>query len=452
MSGPRGAETGPTSGLSRRAVLLLGAGVVGAVAVAGTAGTLRTLGSATPNGAPGDVPPPPAPTGAPALSGPVIDVRDRGARGDGSTDDTAVIQRAVADAAGRRATVYFPAGTYSYRTTDSLRPAGGVTLAGAPGQSVLSLRPGGGSDYATVIRPQGDGVTLDGLVLERAEDFPCVFVGVPGVAGLTLSRMSFVGHQDRFTANYCHGVQLGIDNNGTTTGLRWTDSVVGTMSYGLFQDNASTATTSDVEVTGCRFVANADTDLEFNNPSGAMSGIRVSDCEFRDHGPGDFAIGVAYCSDVTITNNTVRSYPQEGIHVEDYSSRVSITGNRFAACGLVEYSHIQLISGCSDITVANNTFDASADGPGITVVWALAGGSGLSAGGRPVVPPSRVTVTGNAFTLPTGVRAVSFEGVSGGAVTGNELTGPGASPGAINVRPGRNAASVSGNRANGSPF
>jgi hypothetical protein len=60
--------------------------------------------------------------------GPWHDVRAYGAKGDGSTDDTAALQAAI-DAAGNNSTTFLPAGVY--KITQKLRVHGGMTLAGA---------------------------------------------------------------------------------------------------------------------------------------------------------------------------------------------------------------------------------------------------------------------------------------------------------------------------------
>ena len=62
-------------------------------------------------------------------SGSLVNVRKHGAQGDGVTDDTAAIRKAVAEAANRKGAVYFPPGLY--RITQCLVIPAGVSLKGA---------------------------------------------------------------------------------------------------------------------------------------------------------------------------------------------------------------------------------------------------------------------------------------------------------------------------------
>src|SRR6516164_6026234 len=65
---------------------------------------------------------------APPQSNPTDNVKDFGAKGDGTTDDTAAIQNAAADAKTKHKTVLFPAGHYFHKgvlTFDSV-PVTGV--------------------------------------------------------------------------------------------------------------------------------------------------------------------------------------------------------------------------------------------------------------------------------------------------------------------------------------
>lgn len=65
-----------------------------------------------------------------------LNVRDYGAVGDGTTDDTTAIQAALTAAAGNGYTVYFPAGQYKITTT--LEYSSDTTLRGEHGQSWLT--------------------------------------------------------------------------------------------------------------------------------------------------------------------------------------------------------------------------------------------------------------------------------------------------------------------------
>lgn len=91
-----------------------------------------------------------SPTSTPGQSS-VRNVRQYGAKGDGETDDTAAIQRAI-DEAGEGETVYFPGGTYlvsarggsdaNALVLDSERHAEDITIEGDPGKTVLLMEGG----------------------------------------------------------------------------------------------------------------------------------------------------------------------------------------------------------------------------------------------------------------------------------------------------------------------
>ena len=266
-----------------------------------------------------------------------------------------------------------------------------------------------------------DDVTVDGLEIVRADDAETVLLRVGQADRLTLSRLVLAGATD-VTDAFCHGVQLGVDG-GVSTDLVLRDCLFHRLTYGLYQANESTAVTVGVSVTGCTFARNANTDLEFNSPSGSFRRVRVSGCTFRDNDSPGFAVGIAFCADVVVSGCTMTNYRMEAVHVEDWSSDVTVTGCTFSACGLREFAHIQIISGSSRVTARANAHDATMNTRAIALVDALAGGSGATAGGRDVVPPSDVTVAANVFRCSPAVTAVSFHGVRGGSITGNRVEG-----------------------------
>ncbi|RGC69815.1 Poly(beta-D-mannuronate) C5 epimerase 4 [Micromonospora sp. MW-13] len=115
-----------TSGVSRRSALLRGGAVAAGLGTAAVG--VAAMGPWSSDGSGGQG---------------VVDVREHGARGDGRSDDTAPLQRAI-DAAGRAGgIVFFPPGTY---LTGRLTLRSRVHLRGSGGDAtVLRLRAGANS-------------------------------------------------------------------------------------------------------------------------------------------------------------------------------------------------------------------------------------------------------------------------------------------------------------------
>ena len=338
-------------------------------------------------------------------------------RGDGDA-----IRRGLASVNGSGGTLFFPAGTYYYRATGPLRPAAEVTIAGAPGASTVLFDHPDAASFVDFCVVDADGVTVDGLVVRRAADFPAVLFNLGGVHGFTLSRAGLIGGRGAFPDTDCHGVKFPDQGDASTIGI--VDSTMGDLTYGLLQANASTAQVTGVTVQRCTFTANDNTDLEFNSPSGMISRIRVTDCAFSDNDSDGFGVGLAHISDAVVQGNTFDRYALEAVHVEDYSDSVVISGNRFTACGLRDHSHVQIISGASNVDVVGNTFHATTNTRRIYVVNALPGGTGPTAGGRPPSGPSAVTVTGNVFDCADPAVPVYFQSVQDGSITSNTVTSP----------------------------
>jgi hypothetical protein len=433
---------------SRRGALRLAGRLGLATGLAAVVAPAACAGAAAPPvpGIPADVP---TPGGAPLRRGPVVDVRELGARGDGRADDAAAFRAALATAGGPDGprTVAVPAGEYRLVVPEPLRVPAGVTVAGEPGRSFV--RPEG-TGLVVGLLVDAPGVTLDGLVVERLVDVDTVLVRLGRADGFRFSRSVLLGHTDALTT-FGHGLQLGTAD-GTSTDLALTDSVVATTTYGLYQANESRAVTQQMVVRGGTFVRNTNTDLELNSPYGSFRGVVVEGCAFRDNDSPGFAVGIAYCADVVVRGCTMERYRMEAVHVEDFSTDVLVEGNTFTACGLREFAHVQIISGARRVTVRGNRHDATTNTRAIPIVGALAGGDALTAGGRPQDPPTEVTVEGNVMRLAAGVRAVAFDDVPVGAITGNVVDGPevGEPDGAFALRR-TGAIRLAGNVLNGRP-
>jgi hypothetical protein len=90
------------------------------------------------------------------ITGAPVNVMDYGAKGDGTTDDSAAINAAIAAGSA----IYFPVPTSSYYIASSITVGSNKTLLGANGATILA------NNGITAIWVQGNSVTVDGLTIK----------------------------------------------------------------------------------------------------------------------------------------------------------------------------------------------------------------------------------------------------------------------------------------------
>jgi hypothetical protein len=149
---------------------------------------------------------------------PFIDARQFGAAGDGKTDDTAILQRAL-DAVGEQSgALFLPPGIY---VTNELHVRPGTMLVGmpawnygGPGGSVLRLASAGSSSLLNLTNARGatiEGVALDGGSLGS------------GIHGIFVDRTAYPEHEDGFRIEKCQVARFTGD--GAHLGCVWCFSV-----------------------------------------------------------------------------------------------------------------------------------------------------------------------------------------------------------------------------------
>jgi hypothetical protein len=115
-------------------------------------------------------------------TGPTINVRDFGARGDGSTDDTQAITNAITVASATpMSTVYFPAGTYIL----------GRTIYGSPGFGKDNIRFQGAGKDLTTLKAKNN--------FNTSQSNPHLYFAY-GASKLTFSDMTLDSNSTQFTA------------------------------------------------------------------------------------------------------------------------------------------------------------------------------------------------------------------------------------------------------------
>lgn len=102
---------------------------------------------------------------APA-TGPTVNVKDKGAKGDGRTNDSAPLQRAIDAVAGKGGTVFVPDGVYMVdAVNESVKLKNRVTLKLSPG-ATLKVIPNALKHYALLLVSKASDVTILGGTLD----------------------------------------------------------------------------------------------------------------------------------------------------------------------------------------------------------------------------------------------------------------------------------------------
>ena len=214
------------------------------------------------------------------------DVREFGAAGDGSTDDTAALQTALdtGDA------LFFPAGTYKIMSTLSYTENGTLSLTGA----------GRGR---SIIRAVGN---IGGI-------------SVPSATAAHIVGLQIVRDPDLYT-----GAQNGID--------------IADASYSYIAGNAVQGFDKNIRLNGGYFVHVLDNIATqyFSRGIECLFGAQVSDLDIRgnhvNHARNGAAIGI-YCTgqDVDISHNSLEDYGDQGIYLATQGgvAAAQICNNRF---------------------------------------------------------------------------------------------------------------------------
>ena len=291
--------------------------------------------------------------GASVVSG-TANVRDFGAKGDGHSDDTAAILKAVAATPERGGVVYFPAGQYLSATI--------------PGRSGVMFKGDSGWDYrgtsfgASTISPVRDnlsclfdlksavGTRLVGLVLDgkgKGHEMHGVYSKHPGTeqnividdckitsfsgSGIRLDNVWVFAIRHSYIV---HNKLSGIDGSGSYDGWVLDNQITGNQRGGIYGTNFATVT-----ITANR--------IEWNKVGGIVLGpagantIQIGNCTFdRNYGPGiDISLaGPKSASSANVINGNLfrrngyqrENEPEASAHLCLRNLKgVCVTGNAF---------------------------------------------------------------------------------------------------------------------------
>lgn len=246
------------------------------------------------------------PCALPANPGPTVNVRDKGARGDGQTDDTAALQRAIDAVSTKGGTVVVPDGIYMLDAVSAKRVKlkSGVALKLSPG-ATLKVIPNAEKHYQLLTVEKVSQVTITGGTLEGDR---AAHTGVGGEWGMGLAIVYGASH---------------VTVSGTTVKNMWGDGfyVEGANDVALCgvtadhnrRQGLSIIDGVDITVTGSTFSntrgtdPSAGIDLEPDKPTQRIVRVRIERSKFLNNaGPGVLIAAqkkVGNIADVSIANN-----------------------------------------------------------------------------------------------------------------------------------------------------
>lgn len=272
----------------------------------------------------------------------VLKITDFQTAGDGNTDDTAALQKAIDTAVARHATLEFPpgpgGGCYASGSL-TIKNADHVTLRGTGG--VLCWKGGKEGAPRIGLGYAGDltNVTIEGLEITGAGPDVMFHSGIAGPSGSNLKNIVI-------QRNYIHDVSLGIslnaDEGGTLDGFliaeNKVENVVGWLSgygYGIHDANGSGKPSNG------KIVGNTLIGCQRNTIYQAKgSGVVIANNVILDHGRGrprqNFpltGIQVARGSDILVINNRIEGAQDGSLEIgTDHQIpifNITVINNRF---------------------------------------------------------------------------------------------------------------------------
>ena len=314
-----------------------------------------------------------------------LNVTDYGAVGDGVTDDTGAIQRAI-DAWPAKGTVVLPAGTFRVNSTVYLKS--GITITGAgPGQTILYM-PRQSSPTAILLGSGTSGVTVTGLTLCGSGAFTGNEYGISmaGAEDCTLSDL----HLDdlRF------GIKLGAGN--MSSGWTVSDIVARDCRVALFLASCRNSTFTRLDLhgeyqpnnvhdhtvyierdvthctfTNCTFSGGAGWALQFwGGENGATHHLTFNNTTVdATEGGYPIVVGGGF-SDIALNSTTIyaRSNTTEGDVIRFYGGQ-NIIFDGFTVTGGRTLALIGPRAAVSGVVFKNGTFDGLRLGGGKGVTF-----------------------------------------------------------------------------------
>ena len=263
------------------------------------------------------------------------------------------LSAALAEAAKTGAVVTLSPGEYVVNKGVGIKNA---TLTG-PGATLRIVNPEGSKDYLFGVSLGSNSVVRDLAI--TGEGPLCVPVWIlGGTRKVQLRHVTMTGGTNIVDGNAPDIHDILIEGCDFYQG-----------GYGLLLDGNCSG--DNVRVIGCHFRDNGADAIELNFPKKGegkfVRNVAISGCLFENTGgnpnsaTSGFGVGIAAGQNIQITGCTFYKCAVQGVHIEDDTNNVTVTGNNFEECGLGCTTGnwtggVHILSGTKYVTVTGNNF------------------------------------------------------------------------------------------------
>jgi len=300
----------------------------------------------------------------------ITNVKNYGATGDGTTDDTSAIASAIAALPAAGGVLYFPPGTYKTSGGFTISTPCVVLGAGGGGGETLAYDSGGGtvphisqitctSQTAVLFTVSASGVQFHDLSLKNT------YAGTPS-AGAAIRTASGGGDHAQYVGVTFQGFYVNLDHAYGREYMIARCYNLDPVSIGFHLRNTSANDVLEVTITQCQSLENlysAEAMFKFSRGGG----IRIADCLFFALGPSNATSPVTCIkvdlavasSDLFISGCEFENFTDTAIYITGSASpaiyHILINGNEFVD-GRSTAKQAIVINKGSRIVVSSNVF------------------------------------------------------------------------------------------------